>query len=100
MNLKNLAAAAAIAAGGGKSAQTSGAGVVNAAPLAPRPPTGMETLWRQDPFEPEPNPNVPIPAEKCWRYGRSGGGTPRGGGGMPGYLPQCPYATPEEPAPH
>jgi hypothetical protein len=99
MNPKKLAAATAIAAGVGMSALTSGAGVVNAAPLAPRPPTGPETQWRQDPFEPEPSPGVPIPAEKCWRYGRSGGGTPRGGGGMPGYLPQCPGAEPAEPPP-
>jgi len=100
MNLKNLAAAAAIAAGVGMSALTSGVGVVHAAPLAPRPPVPAFEPEPTNPFEPEPNPAVPIPAEKCWRYGRSGGGTPRGGGGMPGYLPQCPYATPGEPEPH
>jgi hypothetical protein len=65
MNLKRVAAAAAIAAGVGMSTLTSGVALVSAAP-APG-----------------------IPAEKCWRYGRSGGGSPRGGGGMPGYLPPC-----------
>jgi hypothetical protein len=89
MKINRLAAAAAIAAGVGMSALTSGAGVLNAAPLAPHPATDSETQSRQDPYEPAPNPAVPIPAEKCWRFGRSGGGTPRGGGGMPGYLPQC-----------
>jgi hypothetical protein len=84
MNVKHLAAAAAIAAGVGMSALTSGAGLLNAAPL--------ESLQPAPAFQPDP-PGVPppgIPAEKCWRYGRSGGGSPRGGGGMPGYLPQCP----------
>jgi hypothetical protein len=90
MKINRLTAAAAIAAGVGMSALTSGVGVLNAAPLAPHPATRSETQWREDPFEPAPNPAVPIPAEKCWRYGRSGGGSPRGGGGMPSYLPQCP----------
>jgi len=91
MQINRLAAAAAIAAGVGMSALTSGVELVNAAPLDPSPPA---STFRQDPFEPAPNPAVPIPAEKCWRYGRSGGGTPRGGGGMPGYLPQCPQKPP------
>ena len=96
MNPKHLTTAMVIATGIVLSALTSGAGVVNAAPLAPRPPARRPNA--QDPFEPEPSPGV-IPAEKCWRYGRSGGGTPRGGGGMPGYLPQCPGAEPAEPPP-
>jgi hypothetical protein len=89
MNVKLLAAAAVIAAGVGIPALTSGAGPLNAAPLG---------LLRPAPaFQPDP-PGVPppgIPAEKCWRYGRSGGGSPRGGGGMPGYLPQCPAGPPK-----
>jgi hypothetical protein len=90
MNLKHLAAAAAIAAGVGMSGLTSGAGLLNAAPLESRQPAPA--------FQPDP-PGVPpgIPAEKCWRYGRSGGGTPRGGGGMPGYLPQCPLGPAPKP---
>jgi hypothetical protein len=87
MNLKNLAAAAAIAAGIGMAAQTSGMGLVNAAPLDPLP---SAPAFQTDPVGPPPG----IPAEKCWRYGRSGGGSPRGGGGMPGYLPQCPAGKP------
>ena len=90
MSLKRVAAAAAIVAGVGMSALTSGVGLVDAAPLDPPPPA--PTL-QPDPGAPPPG----IPAEKCWRYGRSGGGSPRGGGGMPGYLPQCPYATPKPP---
>ena len=90
MNLKRLAAAAAIAAGVGMSALTSGVWLVNAAPLNPPP---AAPAFHTDPAGPPPG----IPAEKCWRYGRSGGGSPRGGGGMPGYLPQCPYATPKPP---
>jgi hypothetical protein len=83
MKLKSLAAAAAIAAGIGMSAPTSGAGLANAAPLDPHP---SAPAFQPDPGGPPPG----IPAEKCWRYGRSGGGSPRGGGGVPGYLPQCP----------
>jgi hypothetical protein len=80
MNLKRVAAAAAIAAGVGMSTLTSGVGFVSAAPADPSP--GVPAV--------QPDPGAPgIPAEKCWRYGRSGGGSPRGGGGMPGYLPPC-----------
>jgi hypothetical protein len=89
MTAKHFAAAAAIAAGVGMSALTSGVGLLNAAPLNPLQPAPA--------FQPDP-PGVPppgIPAEKCWRYGRSGGGSPRGGGGMPGYLPQCPVGPPK-----
>jgi hypothetical protein len=92
MNVNRLAAAAAIAAGVGMSALTSGVGLANAAPVDPPLPA---PTFQQDPGGPPPG----IPAEKCWRYGRSGGGSPRGGGGMPGYLPQCPYATPAKPPP-
>ena len=88
MNPKHLTAAAVIAAGVGMSALTSGVELVNAAVLDPSPPA---STFRQDPVGPPPG----IPAEKCWRYGRSGGGTPRGGGGMPGYLPQCPAGPPK-----
>jgi hypothetical protein len=87
MNINRLAAAAAIAVGVGMSALTSGIGHVNATPLDPPPPA---STFKQDPGVPPPG----IPAEKCWRYGRSGGGSPRGGGGMPGYLPQCPVGKP------
>jgi hypothetical protein len=87
MNVNRLAAAAAIAAGVGMSALTSGLWLVNAAPLNPPLPA---PTFHQDPAGPPPG----IPAEKCWRYGRSGGGSPRGGGGMPGYLPQCPVGKP------
>jgi hypothetical protein len=90
MKLIPLAAAAAIAAGIGMSVPTSGAGLFNAAPLNP---PASASAFHQDPGAPPPG----IPAEKCWRYGRSGGGTPRGGGGMPGYLPQCPYTPPPAP---
>jgi hypothetical protein len=88
MNIIRLIAAAAIAAGVGISTLTSGVGLVNGAPLGPPSPAPA--------FQPDPGgPEEPgIPAEKCWRYGRSGGGTPRGGGGMPGYLPQCPAGKP------
>jgi hypothetical protein len=92
MKINRLAAAAAIAAGVGMSALGSGVGLVNAAALDPR--LGAST-FHQDPVGPPPG----IPAEKCWRYGRSGGGSPRGGGGMPGYLPQCPYASHAAPPP-
>ena len=85
MNLKQLFAAAAIAAGIGISALTSGIALVSAAPFDPSPAPAVHP----DPAGPPPG----IPAEKCWRYGRSGGGSPRGGGGMPGYLPQCPLKT-------
>src|SRR6202022_968857 len=86
MNLKRLSAVAATAAAIGMSALTSGAAPVNAAPVDPLSPA---SAFHQDPGGPPPG----IPAEKCWRYGRSGGGSPRGGGGMPGYLPQCPVGT-------
>lgn len=94
MNVRHMAAAAAIAAGVGISTLMSGVGLVNATPLGPLPPAPA--------FQPDPGvppPGVPIPAEKCWRYGRSGGGSPRGGGGVPGYLPQCPVAAPAGPPP-
>jgi hypothetical protein len=89
MKLKRLFAAAAIAAG--VSALTSGPGLVNAAPSDPLP---SAPSFHQDPGAP---PYPGIPAEKCWRYGRSGGGSPRGGGGMPGYLPQCPLGPAPKP---
>jgi hypothetical protein len=82
MNLKHVAAAAAIAAGVGMSTLTSGLGLVSAAPADP--PPGIPAV-QPDPVGPAPG----LPAEKCWRYGRSGGGSPRGGGGQPGYLPPC-----------
>jgi hypothetical protein len=86
MTVKRLAAAAAIAAGVGMSGLTTGVGLVNAAPPTPSP---ASPAFHQDPVGPPPG----IPAEKCWRYGRSGGGSPRGGGGVPGYLPPCPGHT-------
>jgi hypothetical protein len=82
MNLKRVAAAAAIAAGVGMSGLTSGVGLVNAAPLDPLPPAPG--------FQPDPGGPAPgIPAEKCWRYGRVGPGSAINGGGQPGYLPPC-----------
>jgi len=82
MNFKRAAAAAAIAAGVGISTLTGGMGLVSAAPSDP--PPGVPAV------QPEPGGPAPgIPAEKCWRYGRSGGGNPRGGGGQPGFLPPC-----------
>ena len=87
MGLKRVAAAAAIAAGVGMSALTSGVGLVNAAPLDPPPPA--PTL-QPDPGAPPPG----IPAEKCWRYGRVGPGGPRGGGVQPMYPQQCPPSGP------
>jgi hypothetical protein len=87
MNMKSLAAAAAIAAGVGMSALTSGVGLANAAPLDPPPPA---QTFRLDPGGPPPG----IPAEKCWRYGRVGPGGPRGGGGQPAYPQQCPPSGP------
>ena len=87
MSLKRVAAAAAIVAGLGMSALTSGVGLVNAAPLDPPPPA--PTL-QPDPGAPPPG----IPAEKCWRYGRVGPGGPRGGGGQPMYPQQCPPSGP------
>jgi hypothetical protein len=88
MNVKRLAGAAAIAAGVGMSALTCGVGIVNAAPPIPVP--GIPAV------QPDPGPPPGIPAEKCWRYGRSGGGNPRGGGGVPGFLPPCPPSAPIE----
>jgi hypothetical protein len=93
MNVKLLTAAAVIAAGVGMPALTSGAEPLNAAALASLPPA---TAFQPDPGGP---PQPFIPAEKCWRYGRSGGGSPRGGGGVPGYLPQCPVGPPAAPPP-
>jgi hypothetical protein len=87
MSLKRVAAAAAIVAGVGMSALTSGVGLVKAAPLDPPPPA--PTL-QPDPGAPPPG----IPAEKCWRYGRVGPGGPRGGGGQPMYPQQCPPSGP------
>ncbi len=83
MNLKRLAAAAAIAAGVGMSGLTSGVGLVNAAPLDPLPPAPG--------FQPDPTGPPPpgIPAEKCWRYGRTGAGNGQAGGGIPLYPPPC-----------
>ena len=87
MNVMRMAAAASIAVGFGIFALTGGIGLVNAAPLDQPPPAPT--------FQPDPGVPTPgIPAEKCWRYGRSGGGSPRGGGGVPGYLPQCPPSIP------
>ena len=67
MNPKHLTSAAVIAAGVVLSAMTSGLGVVNATALNPPP---SAPAFHQDPGGPPPG----IPAEKCWRYGRSGGG--------------------------
>jgi hypothetical protein len=82
MNIKRVAAAAAIATVLGISALTSGEAAVNAAPSDP--PPGVPAV-QPDPGAPAPG----IPAMKCWPYGRSGGGNPRGGGGVPGFLPPC-----------
>lgn len=87
MSLKRVAAAAAIVAGVGISALTSGVGLANAAPLDPPPPA---PTIQPDPGGPPPG----IPAEKCWRYGRVGPGGPRGGGGQPMYPQQCPPSGP------
>jgi hypothetical protein len=86
MNLTRLAAVAAIAAGVGISALTIGVGPAWAAPLGPPPncPTCQQDsdgAWG-------------IPAAKCWAYGRVGPGSPLGGGGVPGYLPQCKVSAP------
>jgi hypothetical protein len=86
MQVRILIAGAAIVAGLGVSGPTSGS-VAAAPPNLPSP-----SFFQPDPGDPPPPPG--IPAEKCWRYGRSGGGSPRGGGGMPGYLPQCPVGGP------
>jgi hypothetical protein len=91
MNVKRLAAAAAIAAGIGMSALASGVGLVAAAPLGP-PPNCPEC--QQD-----PSGQWGIPALKCWPYGRVGGGDPVLGGGQPGYLPQCKVTAPAGPPP-
>jgi hypothetical protein len=82
MNLKRLAAMAAIAVGVGISGLTSGLGLVNAAPLDPLPPAPG---FQPDPVGPAPG----IPAEKCWRYGRTGPGNGQAGGGVPLYPPPC-----------
>jgi hypothetical protein len=82
MKIKHLTAAVAIAGGLGMSTLTSGAAVVSAAPSDP--PPGVPAV-QPDPGGPPPG----IPAMKCWPYGRTGGGNPRGGGGMPGFLPPC-----------
>lgn len=87
MNLKRWTATVALAAGVGLSALVGGLGVVNA---APRSATPTVPAVQPDPSGPPPG----IPAEKCWRYGRSGGGNPRGGGGVPGFLPPCPASAP------
>jgi hypothetical protein len=91
MHLKQLAAAAALTAGIGLSGLTIGVGLVNAAPTGPPPncPTCQQDrdgAWG-------------IPAMKCWAYGRVGPGNPLGGGGVPGYMPQCPAAAPGAPPP-
>ncbi|WP_428340094.1 hypothetical protein [Mycobacterium sp.] len=82
MNFKRVSAAAAIAVGVGMSLSTGGMALVSAAPSDP--PPGVPVV-QPDPGGPAPG----LPAEKCWRYGRSGGGNPRGGGGVPGFLPPC-----------
>ena len=89
MNVTRLAAGAAVVAGIGISELMSGVGLINAAPLAPTTPSPMS---QPGPGGPEPG----IPAEKCWKYGRSGGGNPRGGGGVPGFLPPCAASAPIE----
>ena len=86
MNIIRLIAAAAIAAGVGISTLTSGGGLVTGAPLGPPSPAPA--------FQPDPGgPEEPgIPAEKCWRYGRSGGGNPprrRRDAGIPAAVPLC-----------
>jgi hypothetical protein len=81
MNLNFRAAAAAIVVGA--SALTCGVGQSSAAPLD-SPPSAP--VFHLDPGGPPPG----IPAEKCWRYGRVGPGSALNGGGVPGYLPQCP----------
>jgi hypothetical protein len=81
MELSRFIAAAALVV----SSLTMGVGVASAQPMDPPGPVPTA--------EPDPSAPVHLPAEKCWRYGRSGGGSPRGGGGMPGYLPQCPVDT-------
>ncbi len=86
MNLKRVAAAAAIAAGVGISTLTSGIGLANAAP--PVPPPNCPTCQQ------DADGQWGIPAEKCWAYGRVGPGSPLGGGGVPGYLPQCKASAP------
>jgi len=87
MKAKHLLAATAIAV----SAFPFGMGPANAAPLDPPP---SAPIFKQDPSEP---PSPGLPAEKCWKYGRTGGGGPRGGGGQPIFPPQCP---PEGPPPN
>jgi hypothetical protein len=84
MNLKRLAAAAAIAAG--TLGTTSGVGPASAAP--PVPPPNCPTCQQ------DADGAWGIPAMKCWAYGRVGPGSPLGGGGVPGYLPQCKSAAP------
>ncbi len=89
MNLKRTAAATVIAFGIGLPAPTTATGLLNAAP--PGPPPNCPAC------EQDANGQWGIPAEKCWAYGRVGGGSPRGGGGVPGYLPPCPGSTPAGP---
>ena len=84
MSFKRVAAAAAIAAGVGVSTLTSGIGPAKAAPPPPNCPTCQQDSDGQ----------WGIPAEKCWAYGRVGPGSPLGGGGVPGYLPQCKVSAP------
>ena len=81
MNVKHLLATAAITA----SALTFGSALAPAAPLDP-PPT--------DPNPAAPRTPPPLPAMKCWPYGRVGPGSARGGGGVPVYPPPCPPGTP------
>ena len=85
MNPKHLTAGAVIAAGVVLSALTNGLGLVNATALNPPP---SAPAFQPDPGGPPPG----IPAEKCWKYGRVGGGSPRGGGGYAGIstaVPRC-----------
>jgi hypothetical protein len=84
MNLKRLGAAVAIAAA--ILGPTSGVGLASAAP--PVPPPNCPTCQQDS------DGAWGIPAAKCWAYGRVGPGSPLGGGGVPGYLPQCKAAAP------
>ncbi len=84
MNSKRIAAAAAIAVS--VSTLTTWIGSANAAPTGPPPncPSCQQDADGQ----------WGIPAAKCWAYGRVGPGSPLGGGGVPGYLPQCKVSAP------